>query len=379
MDTRISDTSRSASRPAGLAAAALFFVAIGCAPLDGARQRPQAPLHRYYEPAESPEILAFVASCVSEAERLYGRAVHPVREVHVRQSQRRRHLHRLARADVCDWPQLCRLLATRGGPVFTRVRGTLGPDGLRVVRRASAAARAPAHADQLAVVAGLNRAIASGERLPDLRQPAEAHSQPRNREAANRSALQAALPGCLLPAPEPALVAERFSLCERMEERPGTFVLYVNAAPGEEKFWLLLAHESAHTLNPRLYDWYVEGLNNVFARHMARKTGRSWTPFERRFARGARADAYAISYRMMEAVCGAVPKDAIRRFLACAAPHPDWPARRQCIDIDRWLRSLRPGERGRARAAIAAHAEHLARQRGDVYAFPRPRAIRQQE
>ncbi|MHC4871651.1 MAG: hypothetical protein ACYTFY_07390, partial [Planctomycetota bacterium] len=64
--------------------------------------------HKYYEPLESPGVMAYVEDCFAEAQRLFGKPVVKVNEIHLRQSVERKNLQTFSRAEILDWQALAK-------------------------------------------------------------------------------------------------------------------------------------------------------------------------------------------------------------------------------------------------------------------------------
>ena len=163
-------------------------------------------------------------------------------------------------------------------------------------------------------------------------------------------------------------LAEDFSLTECADASNGLFVIYLSARPGEKNYYPLLAHECAHLLDPRLFDWYMEGFATLFSEDFCAATGHGWGDWKKRFSK-SRRDPYALSYRMMRELRRACPK-AYPSIIRFTAPSPV-PGRRH-IDIDAWLRTLAPGQRIAALGTISQYAEVLHHDSGAQYYFAIP-------
>ncbi len=346
------------------------------------QQAPSGPWHQRYEPVDDPEVLAYVDKCFVEAKRLFGPPIVRVREVHVRWSEARRNVYRLCRADIADWPALVRVLASPSTAGERYVAGMLSPGARKALLLAGQGMNWRA---QLMVVADMNRimqdmrflahpGLHSLELPEDLRRGLRGGElrDSRNRLRVGRRMLSVILPGLILPAPKRVGMGTGFSLCECTDSRRGIFVIYIDARPRTADFYLKLGHEAAHLLNANLYDWYVEGLNTAFSRHMARMTGKTWQPFADLFSRGSKRDPYAISFFMMERVWGIAGRD-MRNFFRFAVPSGHHG--RMEIDIDGWLRSLPVGKRGRVIRCIGRYAPGLYRHRGKLNRFNWPKEL----
>gem|GEM_PF-5837174 len=350
----------------------------GCA---APEPRPPAIWHQHYESVEQAEVQAFVRDALAEAQRLYGPAARPVRSVHVRRSVQRRHPARLARADITDWVRFARALqAGRGRPPFGDLWAALDDRSRAALERASVRGTRPAFADQVAVVAALNRVLRSGALAsseaeetarragPDRDPEAQAALERRGRQRLARL-----LPHSVLPAPDRRVrLREGFELCETVDPARGVYALYVQSPPEVPAFWLELAHETAHLLNPRIRDWHMEGLCSVFAEHMARRTGRTWGPWGRRFAARRTRDPYAVSYELMKAVDRSAG-DRMRTLLQYTAPGPRGRLR---LDMEAWCETLDPPQYLDVLRALRRWGPVLERCGGRSNAFVWPEDLR---
>ena len=145
----------------------------------------------------------------------------------------------------------------------------------------------------------------------------------------------------------------------------------MSVAPPAEEFHLQLAHEICHLLDPWLYDWYAEGLGNVFAEHWVRKRSLSWEPWSTLFAKGAKSNPYAIAYFMMREVEAIAGPEAMRNLRSCAVPQEKEPGKRR-LDIDSWLNGIEAPAREQVREIILHHAAALLQNKGRQNAFSPP-------
>ena len=165
-------------------------------------------------------------------------------------------------------------------------------------------------------------------------------------------------------------LAEDFALTECADPRAGLFVIYLPVDPADPDFYPLLGHECAHLLDPRIFDWYMEGFATVFSEEICAEAGRPWpAKWRRRFER-RKSDPYAVSYRMMRALRDAFPEH-YRRLPRCSVPVAAGSERLR-IDIDGWLAGLPPADRRRACRIIGRYAKVLQHNRGPRYSFTLP-------
>jgi hypothetical protein len=329
-----------------------------------AAQKPDLPWHQCYEPVEDREVLDYVSSCLTEAQQLFGPPAIPVREIHIRYTRLRKDRYGVTRAALIAPSQLSKQVLSSPTPAHRRFQELLPPSALAVLKRARAMPLSLE--DQLHLTQSLNtliddpalgkdpllrplgRAASSGFRLSFSRS---------SHRKTNRRILEALFPRSILPAKKPPLVATKFNLCECIDRTRGAFALYIASKPGSDQFYLELAHETAHLLNADLFDWYVEGANNVFAERMAAKTGRSWEPWQKLFHRGRKKEPYALAYAMMKEVMTAAGAEGMKTLLSCAEPRTDGPHQR--INISAWLATLPLQDAGRVDAAISRYAHPL--------------------
>jgi hypothetical protein len=330
--------------------------------------------HQYYEPVNDPEALAFVDQAFAEAVRLYGQPAAPVREVFIRRSVPRRNLALLSRADVIDWKTFAdKLWANRANLPYSRLWARLDESGKKLLEKC-ARGMEPDRAGRMRIIDSLNAMISDksfyhAEEFRDL-PPEIAKAKGgffrSNHENLNRRLLSFMFPRCFLPLPERKAVAEKFQLCEA--ESAGRYVIYISTRPQDAEFYPALGHECCHLLNPRLFDWYIEGQCNVFSEKIARITGKSWQTWEKKFRQGG--EPYSIAYQMMKEIDAAAP-NALKHLLGAAEG--------RAIDPDRWLGALEAEDRQTAATAINRHARALAACKGQMNSFVLPGQRRTRE
>ncbi len=167
-------------------------------------------------------------------------------------------------------------------------------------------------------------------------------------------------------------IGEDFSLTECADATNGLFVVYIGVDPGHPDYHALLAHECAHLLNPRITDWYMEGLATLFSEQACEHLGVDWGAWKRHFAR-SRREPYALSYRMMAELRAAFPDEYpdIVRHTAPNARREGWLR----IDIDGWIAALPPVRRAEAVEIIGRYADGLERKVGTQYDFTTPAGL----
>jgi hypothetical protein len=166
-------------------------------------------------------------------------------------------------------------------------------------------------------------------------------------------------------------IAEDFSLTECVDSTNGVFAIYLAVDPDHPNYFPLLGHECAHLLNPRIIDWYMEGIATLFSEQVCAETGRPWGDWERHFNRSRRAP-YALSYRMMRELQEQCPGQ-YPDIIHCVAENGNGPDKLR-IDIDRWLQTLPPDRRDEALRIIAPYTKILQRRTSDRYYFTIPQA-----
>jgi len=167
-------------------------------------------------------------------------------------------------------------------------------------------------------------------------------------------------------------IGEDFSLTECVDTTNGVFVIYMGVDPEHQNYYALLGHECAHLLNPRITDWYMEGIATAFSEQVCAELGKEWGNWKRHFMRSRRAP-YALSYRMMlelqEAFSSEYP--ALVRHTAPRGADSDW----QCIEIDLWLETLPQERREDALAIIEPYVKTLRKSVSSQYDFKVPQAL----
>ena len=164
-------------------------------------------------------------------------------------------------------------------------------------------------------------------------------------------------------------IAEDFSLTECVDTTNGVFAIYLAVDPGHPNYYPLLGHECAHLLDPRVLDWYMEGLATRFSEEVCKATGHAWGDWERHFNR-SRRDPYALSYRMMRELQEQFPEHypTSLRYTAENGHGPD----KRRIDIDAWLQTLPENRRAEAREIIKPYIKVLQRRTSTHYYFTVP-------
>ena len=179
----------------------------------------------------------------------------------------------------------------------------------------------------------------------------------------NRHLLEILLPKSILPMPPSRLTMSGIELCECFDCQKGIFVLYVSAGFGDSFFYPQLAHEILHIVNPYLYDWYIEGLCNVFSENICRGNGLSWESMKSHFRHEAAKDPYAISYFMMRQIFD-ISGEYMQTFFSYAV-WSDEKKTKMHIDIDSWLATLPEEMREEIRRVINTSKSRLLKYQGN--------------
>lgn len=165
-------------------------------------------------------------------------------------------------------------------------------------------------------------------------------------------------------------IGEDFSLTECVDPTNGVFVIYIGVDPDHDNYLALLAHECVHLLNPKITDWYLEGIATVFSEQFCEREGRSWGTWKRHFAK-SRREPYALSYRMMLELQEKFPEN-YPRLMRCTRAHGSADNAWQEIDIDRWIATLPESRKGEAVDIIAPYVDVLGKHTGSIYGFSAP-------
>lgn len=323
--------------------------------------------HQQYEAVEEACVYEFVDMGLREASEMFGEPIVGVRGVHVRSSVMKKRGARVSLADVVDWGELsetlCRERGSGGG--MSVVWSQLGARERGALVRVASGGSELTIGEKIDIVKCVNEVIGSGGFCS-------------GGEVRNRRELEVRANGSVAEYKGKVKVREGFELCECIDEEAGEFVLYVISSLGDEVFYLELGHEVCHLLNARLYDWYVEGLCNVFARRMAMKTGVDWGVWERRFAARSGYDPYAISYHMMSEVCEVVGDDVYGIFDSAVGSNGgngSGVGGKMHLEIDRWLNGLGVEKRGAVVGIIGRYEVELTGHKGKKNEFVLPREL----
>ena len=314
--------------------------------------------HQHYEPVEQQNALLFTYEALDDAQNFFGSSIVPVQHIHIRHSIPRKHYALLTRADIVNWGQLAAdLISFRNSALLNSLWAKFDLEVRQIILKGSKGDSLSLQ-QQLTVVAALNKlirdrtfyhigAFSAVTLSPSLQKHLTVSSFTKNDlaeiELVNRQLLEALLPASILPMPSPRYAKKGVELCECLDCRKGIFVIYISVGPGDPAFFPQLGHEALHIINPYLYDWYVEGLCNVFSEKICTAQGIPWTIMERHFQKERTKDPYAISYFMMREIYDTAG-EYIKTFLGYAV-WSDAKKSKMHIDIDRWLSTLPVGMR----------------------------------
>ena len=322
--------------------------------------------HQQYEPVEDNAALSDAHEILAEAERLFGKPILPVRNIHVRRSVPRKNMAVLSRADITSWDGLCDRIVSiktnnsmnQGDRAFlNELRGLSGKSACEKSNLG--------YEDKNRIIDELNRFIFSSN-FQSRRGRNFSGQSPNER----RAALHRIFHGSVLPAPEKVYKNDGFDVSEILNESEGSFVIYVEPARDDPMFFFKLSHEVCHLINPYVYDWHVEGLCNYFAEYMGKKKGLQTELFVNRLSRRGDRDPYASSYLMTSAI-KEIAKDDLYRLFEFAVPTGPG-GKKMRIDIDSWLDVVSPKKRQKVKNIIRRWSAPL--KRSDVtnsFAVPR--------
>lgn len=336
--------------------------------------------HQHYEPVEDIQVRAFVQNAFAEAQQHYGKAEYSVHDIHIRQSVSRKDRFLLSRADVSNFNEMSRqILFNRNDSPEDFIWDALTAEIRSYIKQAALGAELSVTGQQK-IVNGLNNLIESetfyqdiisfesGKRIRDedrirLRELSD-------REKYTRNFLENHFLHFLLSIPEEKYVLEGVEICECPVSEKGVCVLYVSADPGSPDFFPQLAHEVFHLLSPQCYDWYVEGLCNVFSEEYCAKSGCSWQSVLAGLHERKTSDPYAISYFMMHDVY-TIGGPYLADFMRFAV-WSDSDKTKKHIDITGWLNTLPLEIREPVEKIIWSYAPALKAHRGALNSFMLP-------
>ncbi len=338
--------------------------------------------NKYYEPIESPGVMQYVEKCFTEAQRLFGKPIQEVNEIHLRQSITRKNFNTFSRAEIHDWQNLAKsIYYKRDNPSYSYLWMKLDAHAQNAFKKLIAD-KPLDYLEKIRIINNFNRMIKSenfyNEQIfSQITTPKKGFSLRRllssrkeRFQSSNRSIITKLFPNSILPAPKLKRISEGIELCECTDKQRGIFTIFIPSPPTKEDFYLEVAHEATHLLNTDFFDWYVEGMNNVFAQHMAKITNHDWTPWRRLFNNGEKSQPYAISYFMMREVMQVVGTNIngiLAHKVAWGRDH-----KKMRIEINSWLATLPKEQRHKVINIITQFAPRLNANKGRRNAFVAP-------
>jgi hypothetical protein len=317
--------------------------------------------HQHYRAIEEIETERFVADNLTAAMAAYGPPLIPIKEHHVRQSVKRRDYAGIRQADVTDWPLLATKVLAYQECLPALKAAMPSEDALRAIGQG----RPPHFLERREITTRINDLIQQGPSESTVLLPCRPHDpQPAAHLRDDQTSVEPAdlLSPAILPLASPKRGRPGVELCELGDRERGVFILYVSVPEEDGAFYAQLSHETLHMLNPFLFDWYMEGLCNVFAEEMAEKFGFPWEKMARHLESRRRQDPYAIAYYMMREL-----KEACGTHLNTLLHFTAWTDKartRMHIDIQAWLHTLPPKRREAARKIISSAGKDLQRHQG---------------
>jgi len=296
--------------------------------------------HQQYEPMEDVSLVSKAHEILAEAERLLGKPTLPVRNIHIRRSVARKNPVLLSRADIVSWERLCdRISSLKTEEIPGRELDSFLIELRNISEKGVCKKKSNLdYKEKTEIIDELNRLIFSGNfRRGDGRRFFRQNAGER------RAALHRIFPESVLPTPASIYKTTGFELIEILDESEGSFVVYVEPAREDPLFFFKLSHEICHLVNPYVYDWYVEGLCNLFAEHMTKKEGIEIGEFRDSTSRLGDRDPYSASYLMTRAVKETAGEDVWRLFQFAVPSGAE--EKKMRIDIDSWLYTLSPEKR----------------------------------
>jgi hypothetical protein len=168
-------------------------------------------------------------------------------------------------------------------------------------------------------------------------------------------------------------IGEDFSLTQCVDPTNGVFVIYIGVDLDHQNYFALLGHECAHLINPKITDWYMEGIATVFSEEFCAEMEKGWGDWKRHFMRSRRAP-YALSYRMMLELKAAFPNEyaSLTQYADPNEKDPEW----LHIDIDAWLESFPTSRQHEALEIIEPYVSVLRKQTTKQYSFSVPETLK---
>lgn len=290
--------------------------------------------YQYYIPIENKKVDRFVKKGL-EALKEYGEFKIPINQLHLRRSKLVENPRLFSRADIQDWETVkIRINALMDSHKSLRSHfnySKVTSDSLR---------------QKVLVIKLLNNILLdedfySEEKFPNLKLTEEQEkwagegffgSFSKDTFKLNRSLLDTLLKGAMASFKVIKRPKTNMQLCELASEKRGVFVIYLKHEPDSDPFYCELAHEMFHLLNPKIYDWHMEGLASVFAENLLKKERKSWEHFEKVLSDTEKA--YGASYHFIKTlyIHSNTPFKSILKFTK------PWRGPREKIDIRPWLK-----------------------------------------
>ncbi|MFH1216145.1 MAG: hypothetical protein V1706_06565 [Pseudomonadota bacterium] len=337
--------------------------------------------HQQYEPLDTVDALSFTEKALKDAENIFGPPKIKIRQIHLRHSVPRKNHALLTRADITDWPHFINLLSTASPDNPAARIGSMLDENTRRAIHFSAEKNSANIIRQVTIIDGFNRLIqeknlCGSEEFPSqlpgnsICQATEGKTKepdPRLQETQNRRLLNSIFPFSMAPMAEKKSALAGIELCECYDCMNGIFIIYVSVSPSDPLFFPQLSHEALHLLNPYLYDWYIEGLSNVFSEKFSKENGYSWTAAYDHLNEVREKDPYAISYFMMREI-SEIAGEHLGSIFEYAA-WSDGRQRKMHIDINSWLAALPADINKKVRGIIDSSASSLKKNKGSRNSF----------
>lgn len=328
--------------------------------------------HQHYQPIENLQALSFAQMAFMEAQQQYGDSEYAIQNIHIRQSIGKKDISLFSRADIIDFNNLSQRIFLFREHFPEKFIWSSLDEKIRKHIEESASGKVLSVEGQQKIVKNLNALILSESFYQELitYKYTESKEQQRNLKKKNmtdrkkylRNFLTSHFSGLLLPMPGKKPVLEGVEICECLEPEKEVCVLYVSTAPGDPLFFPQLAHEVFHLLSPDCYDWYIEGLSNIFSEAFCKMADYSWQSVLDSFYAREKTDPYAISYFMMRDI-NKVAGPYLRNFLKFTL-WDDASKTKKHVDVVKWLKTLPPDLRGRVIDIIHLYAPSLTAHKG---------------
>jgi len=336
--------------------------------------------HQHYQPIEDLRALSFAQEAFVEAQQQLGDSEYPVLNIHIRQSIGKKDILLFSRADIVNFNNLSRRIFLSKEYFPEKFIWSSLDEKTREYVEQSASGKVLPLDGQQKIVEGLNVLIHSesffhefgSNKYVELKEQ-RGDIKPKDiagRKKFLRNFLTSHFSGSFLPMPGKRPVLEGVELCECLEPEKNVCILYVSAALDDPLFSPQLAHEVFHLLSPDCYDWYVEGLSNIFSEAFCAMAGYSWQPVLDSFYAREKTDPYAISYFMMRDI-NKVAGPYLRNILKFTI-WTDASKTKKHVDIDEWLNTLPPDLRGHVIDIIHLYAPSLTAHKGLRNSFHLP-------